>query len=98
MPSFRVAAFLAALLCTLPAAAQDATSPWTFKLTPYGWFIFMSGQQTVRGRTVTVDTNTVQMFPGALRRGDQERLDCDQHEKRLEAHFRVRLKDAREVR
>ncbi len=51
MPSFRVVAFLAALLHTLPVAAEDAASPWTFKLTPYGWFIFMSGQQTVHGRT-----------------------------------------------
>jgi hypothetical protein len=68
MPSFRVIAFLAALPCTLPAAAQDAASPWTFRLTPYGWFIFMSGQQTVHGRAVSVDTNTVQRRSTTRRR------------------------------
>jgi hypothetical protein len=40
----------------------DPASPWTFRVTPYGWYIFMSGQQTVRGRTVDVQTNTAQMF------------------------------------
>lgn len=43
-------------------ATTDPASPWTFKVTPYGWYIFMSGQQTVRGRTVDVQTDTSQMF------------------------------------
>lgn len=62
MSSMRAFTALASLFCALPAVAQDGAEPWTFKVTPYGWFIFMSGQQTVRGRTVSVDTNTVQMF------------------------------------
>jgi hypothetical protein len=44
------------------APTEDPKSPWTFKVTPYGWYIFMSGQQTVHGRTVDVQTNTAQMF------------------------------------
>ena len=31
------------------------------------------------------------LHPGALRRGEEERLDGDQHEERLEAHLRVRV-------
>ena len=31
------------------------------------------------------------LHPGALRRGEEERLDRDQHEERLEAHLRVRV-------
>ena len=31
------------------------------------------------------------VHPGALRRGEKEGLDGDQHEERLEAHFRVRV-------
>ncbi len=60
---------VAMLLWQLPAAAQSPSeppaadsSPWTFKLTPYAWLTFMSGQQTVRGRTVNVDTNFVREF------------------------------------
>lgn len=60
---------VAMLLWQLPAAAQSSSeppaadsSPWTFKLTPYAWLTFMSGQQTVRGRTVNVDTNFVREF------------------------------------
>ena len=37
------------------------------------------------------DTKVGTFTPGALRRGEKERLDRDQHEERLEAHFRVRL-------
>lgn len=53
---------LGSLLCALPAAAEDISDPWTFKVTPYGWFVFVSGQQTVRGHSVDIDTNTAQMF------------------------------------
>ncbi len=68
MYNVRPFAFAVALLWALPVDAQNVPTaaeppaPWTFKITPYGWFVFVSGQQTVRGRTVTVDTNTVQMF------------------------------------
>jgi len=42
------------------AAAQDRE--WSFRFTPYAWLTFMSGSQTVKGRTVPVDTNVFQMF------------------------------------
>lgn len=58
----RGAAILSLLLFTAPAVAQNEVEPWTFKLAPYGWFVFMSGQQTVHGRTITVDTNTAAMI------------------------------------
>src|SRR5262249_21813134 len=33
------------------------------------------------------------LHPGALRRSEEEGLDGDQHEERLEAHLRVRIAD-----
>jgi hypothetical protein len=45
-----------------PAAALVPASDWTFAVTPYAWLIAMSGSQTVKGRTVPVDTNVFQMF------------------------------------
>jgi hypothetical protein len=44
------------------AAPAAPGSPWTFRFTPYGWMTFMSGSQTVKGRTVAVDTNVFKMF------------------------------------
>lgn len=44
------------------AAPQDPPSPWAFKFTPYGWLTFINGSQTVKGRTVTVDTNAFEIF------------------------------------
>ena len=37
------------------------------------------------------DTKVGTLHPGALRRGDEGRLDRRQHEERLEAHLRVRV-------
>lgn len=34
--------------------ATEATPSWRFRLTPYLWFPSLSGQQTVRGREITV--------------------------------------------
>ena len=45
----------------VPAAA-DPASPWTFRITPYGWLTWMSGSQTVKGRTVDIDTNVFQIM------------------------------------
>jgi len=66
-------AFALGTLCgALPALGQTpapqtsapsaAANPWTFRFTPYGWMTFISGSQTVKGRTVAVDTNVFQMF------------------------------------
>jgi hypothetical protein len=41
-----------------PAPARD----WSFTVTPYAWFTSMTGNQTVKGRTVPVDTNTFQLI------------------------------------
>jgi hypothetical protein len=44
------------------AAPAGPSSPWTFRFTPYGWMVFLSGSQTVKGHTVGVDTNVFQML------------------------------------
>jgi hypothetical protein len=44
------------------AAPSGPSSPWTFRFTGYGWLVFLSGSQTVKGHSVTVDTNVFQMF------------------------------------
>ena len=41
------------------------------------------------------DTKVGTFTPGALRRGEEEGLDGDQHEERLEAHLRVRVMSRR---
>lgn len=48
------------------AQSQTATAKppgdWEMSFTPYGWMVFLSGSQTVKGRTATIDTNVFQMF------------------------------------
>jgi hypothetical protein len=69
------AAVVVGALCgSLPALGQAApatppadpatppANPWTFRITPYGWLTWMSGSQTVKGRTVDTDTNVFQLF------------------------------------
>lgn len=62
------------LLLSLSALAQapgvpvnadvpsDPPSPWSFRFTPYAWLTWMSGSQTVRGRSVDIDTNVFQLL------------------------------------
>jgi len=49
-----------------PAAKLAVASPqereWSYTFTPYAWLTFMSGSQTVKGRTVPVDTNVFQLL------------------------------------
>src|SRR5260370_22785715 len=48
---------------TPPAdAATPAANPWTFRVTPYAWLTWMSGSQTVKGRTVDTNTNVFQLL------------------------------------
>ena len=47
---------------TAPAAETASVSDWSFNFTPYAWLVALSGSQTVKGRTVSVDTNVFQMF------------------------------------
>jgi hypothetical protein len=69
------AAVVVAALCgALPALGQTAAAtppadtatpaanPWTFRVTPYAWLTWMSGSQTVKGRTVDTDTNVFQLL------------------------------------
>ncbi len=43
-------------------AAAASSNQWAFKFTPYAWLTFMNGPQTIKGRTVDVDTNVFEMF------------------------------------
>lgn len=43
-------------------ATNKPPSDWEVSFTPYGWLAFLSGSQTVKGRTATIDTNVFQMF------------------------------------
>jgi hypothetical protein len=45
-----------------PAAASAQERDWSYTFTPYAWLTAMSGSQTVKGRTVTIDTNVLQML------------------------------------
>jgi hypothetical protein len=42
--------------------ATPAANPWSFRVAPYAWLTWMSGSQTVKGRTVETDTNVFQLF------------------------------------
>lgn len=44
------------------SAAPAEQREWAFSFTPYAWLTAMTGSQTVKGRTVSVDTNVIQMF------------------------------------
>lgn len=45
-----------------PASPPITPSDWGFRFTPYGWLTWMSGSQTVKGRTVDIDTNVFQLL------------------------------------
>jgi hypothetical protein len=45
-----------------PSVEVAPVRDWSFTFTPYGWLTFMSGSQTVKGRTVPVDTNVFQLL------------------------------------
>jgi hypothetical protein len=47
------------------ASAEEPVPPadkWTVSFTPYGWLAFLNGDVTVRGRTVGVDINPIQVI------------------------------------
>ncbi len=62
----------AALLASVwPAASADfgsqpspvaPASQWQFNFTPYGWVTWLQGDQTVRGRTVEVDVDPIELI------------------------------------
>jgi hypothetical protein len=41
--------------------APDANA-WTFNAMPYGWLPFLKGDQTVKGRTASIDVNPIQVL------------------------------------
>src|SRR5690242_1398994 len=44
------------------APTPTDTREWAFSFTPYAWLTALTGSQTVKGRTVAIDTNVIQMF------------------------------------
>ena len=44
------------------AVHQEPPSQWSFRFTPYAWLTWMSGTQTVRGRSTDIDTNVFQLL------------------------------------
>lgn len=47
------------------ASAEDTVAPanqWTLSFTPYGWVPFLNGDQTVKGRTVSIDVNPIEVL------------------------------------
>jgi hypothetical protein len=75
MPRFprKLAPRLAVAACATLAGAQlgladglgpqpRADAPWVVSFTPYGWLPFLTGDVTVRGRTVAIDVNPIEVF------------------------------------
>ena len=59
------------LVCAGSALATDPAStrallapanPWTLSVTPYGWLPFFNGDVTIKGRTVSVDVNPIELL------------------------------------
>lgn len=48
------------------AAAQEeqilSHSRWTVSFVPYGWLAFLKGDQTIRGRSVEIDVDPIELF------------------------------------
>ena len=42
--------------------SPDASNAWTFSATPYGWLPFLQGDQIIRGRTVDIDANPIEVL------------------------------------
>jgi len=61
-----IAAQTAASADSGPAVAREdrpaSSGQWTVSFTPYGWLPFLNGDQTVRGRTVSLDVNPIEVF------------------------------------
>jgi len=62
LPSVSLAQRAAVSPTERPPAATAQEKEWSFRFTPYGWLTFMSGSQTVKGRTVPVDTSVFQLL------------------------------------
>ncbi|HEX2839859.1 hypothetical protein [Hyphomicrobium sp.] len=45
-----------------PLASSASASGWTFNFTPYGWITWLDGTETVRGRSVDVEVDPIQLI------------------------------------
>lgn len=52
-----------------PPAQPISASAWTFRFTPYGWLTSLNGNQTVKGRTVKVEANFIDVVDATLGEG-----------------------------
>ena len=60
-----IGAAIGAIVMAQPAQAQETVSPanqWRLSFTPYGWLPFLVGDTTVRGRTVAIDVDPIQVL------------------------------------
>ena len=60
-----IGAAIGAIVMAQPAQAQEAVSPanqWRLSFTPYGWLPFLVGDTSVRGRTVAIDVDPIQVL------------------------------------
>lgn len=55
----------------VPEAMAPLPAPpeWTLRLTPYGWFVGLTGSQTVRGRTMNINASFIDIVDNTLGRG-----------------------------
>lgn len=59
-----IGAAIGAIVMAQPAHAQEPVAPanqWRLSFTPYGWLPFLVGDTTVRGRTVAIDVDPIQV-------------------------------------
>jgi hypothetical protein len=67
-PFLGFSAMLAAAVTTASADSSRRVDPvvpasqWRLSFTPYGWLPWLQGDQTVRGRTVTLDVDPIQVI------------------------------------
>jgi hypothetical protein len=43
-------------------ARLTSTNAWTVSVTPYGWLPYLNGDQTIKGRTVSIDVNPIEVL------------------------------------
>ena len=54
--------FAGSALATDSGSSRTSGDPWTLNVTPYGWLPFLNGDQTIKGRTVSIDVNPIEVL------------------------------------